>query len=260
MKHGKSFVSVISGALLAGSLSALAQPTPGSVLGFSRDAIGTITASSVNPGGCPTRVCTTNLVTVIRTNCAFRVVCGTNAQGMLRCTNTLVCETRTNTFPEITCTNEFLAPTSVSARESLTAAIVVNGTCDELDGLFPSNAVLSAVLESDLRTNDWRGSHSGSFRIMDGTNLVAVGSMTGVNGVGSHRGLEACALCNHLEGTLHGSIIAAGSLRGARISASYKADLTDVKCPSPNLPQGAVTLNIDGTVVTICPPHRVGDL
>jgi len=260
MKYGKSFVSVISGALLAGSLSASAQPTPGSVLGLSRDAIGTITVSSVNPGGCPTRICTTNPVTVVRTNCSWRVVCGTNALGALRCTNTLVCEARTNTFPQITCTNVVLTPTTVSARESLTAAIVVNGTCDELDGLFPSNAVLSALLQNDLRTNDWRGSHSGSFRIMDGTNLVAVGSMSGVNGVGSHRGLEGCALCNHLEGTLRGSIVASGSLRGARISASYKADLTDVKCPSPTIPSGAVTLNIDGTVVTICPPHRVGDL
>lgn len=260
MKYGKSLILLVTSALLSASIPAPAQPTPGSLLGFSRDAIGTLTASSVNPAGCPTRVCTTNLETVIRTNCYWRMVCVTNALGRLDCTNTLVCVARTNTFPEITCSNVFLTPTSITAREALTAAVTVNSACDELDGLFPSNAVIQAVLYADLRTNDWRGSHAGSFKILDGTNLVAVGTMSGVNGVGSHRGLEACGLCNHIEGTLHGSIVASGVLRGARIQASYKADLTDVKCPSVSVPQGNVSLSIDGTVVRICTPRLIGDL
>jgi len=260
MKHAKSSMMLVASAVLGLSLPAMAQITPGSVLGFSRDAIGSLTVSNSNQAGCPTRICTTNIVTTIRTNCLWRLVCTTNALGRLDCTNTLVCVTRTNTFPEITCTNAFPNPTSVTARETLTAAITVNSSCDELDGLFPSNAVLQAVLYTDLRTNDWRGLHSGSFKIMDGTNLVAIGSMSGVNGVGSHRGLEGCALCNHIEGTLHGSIVATGPLRGGRIQASYRADLTDVKCPSPVIPQGSVNVAIDGTVVTICAPRLIGGL
>jgi hypothetical protein len=82
--------------------------------------------------------------------------------------------------------------------------------------------------------------------------------MSGVNGVGTHRGLEGCALCNHIEGTLHGSIVTPGALRGGRIQASYRADLTDVKCPSPVIPQGALNVAIDGTVVTICAPRLIG--
>jgi len=251
---------LIGCALVGFSLPAPAQPAPGSMLGFSRDVKGALAVSSITPGGCPTRICTTNLITTVRTNCYWKLVCVTNALGRLECSNTLVCVIRTNKFPEITCTNLFLTPTTVNVRESLTGSVTANLGCDELDGAFPSNAVIQAVLYANLRTNDWRGSHSGSFKILDGTNLVAVGSLSGVNGVGSHRGLEPCAICNHFEGTLHGSIVLSGALRGARIQASYKGDLTDVVCPSAIVPQGAASLAIDGTVVTVCPPRRLGDL
>src|SRR5262249_2903239 len=153
---------------------------------------GTLTVNSSSPGGCPTRVCTTNLVTTTHcyTNCYWKLVCETNG-GTVRCTNVLVCTERcfTNTFPEITCTNQFLTPTSVNLRETLTAALGVNRGCDELDGLFPSNAVLQINLSSNLRSNDWRGAHAGIFKILDGTNIIAYGAASGANGVGSHRGL-----------------------------------------------------------------------
>src|SRR5262249_37231727 len=158
----------------------------------------------------------------------------------------------TNTFPEITCTNQFLTPTSVNLRETLTAALGVNRGCDELDGLFPSNAVLQINLSSNLRSNDWRGAHAGIFKILDGTNIIAYGAVSGANGVGSHRGLEACALCNHIEGTLRGTVFLTGPLRGAGIQAAYSGNI-GVTCPSSDVPQGAVSLNIDGTVVTRCP-------
>ena len=259
MKNGKSLMVLIGCALMSFGLAARAQITPGSVLGLSRDVKGTLSVTSVNPGGCPTVICTTNLITSIRTNCYWHLVCVTNTLGHLECTNKLVCSVHTNTFPQIHCTNEFLTPTAVTVRESLTGAVTANLGCDELDGLFPTNATIQAVLYASLRTNDWRGSHSGSFKILDGTNLVAVGSLSGVNGVGSHRGLEPCALCNHLEGTLHGSIVLSGPLRGARISAAYAGNLTGVTCPSAVVPQGAASLAIDGTVVTLCPPRRLGD-
>src|SRR5260221_9983465 len=90
--------------------------TPGTMLGLSADVSGAVSVASVNPGGCPTRICTTNIVTYSHcyTNCYWKPVCTTNAAtGQIQCTNTLVCETRcyTNTFPRITCTNEFLNPT-----------------------------------------------------------------------------------------------------------------------------------------------------
>jgi hypothetical protein len=252
MKFGKSLMLLFGCALVGIALPAQSQ-TPGSLIGFSRDVNGTLTVSAVSPGGCPTRVCTTNIVTEVRTNCYFHLVCFTNVLGRLECTNAIICTVRTNTFPEIHCTNVFLTPTDVTVREALTGAVTANLACDELDGLFSSNSVIQAVLYATLRTNDWRGSHAGSFKILAGTNLVAVGSLSGVNGVGSHRGLEACALCNHLEGTLHGSVVQSGPLRGARIQASYSGNLTAVTCPSATVPQGDVSLFIDGTVVTLCP-------
>ena len=264
MKRGKLAMMAITCALASAGLTAQAQITPGSVLGFSRDVKGTLAVNSVSPAGCPTQICTTNYVTSVHcyTNCFWRLVCTTNTAGDVHCTNVLVCPARcyTNTFPQVTCTNVFLDPTSLIAKEGLNGDITANAPCDELDGLFPANAVLHASLYANVRTNDWRGSHSGSFTILVGTNVVAVGSLSGVNGVGSHRGLEACALCNHLEGTLRGSITLSGPLHGARITASYSGDLPGVACPRADVPAGAISLSIDGTVVTACPRHLLGSM
>jgi hypothetical protein len=248
---------VILAALLSCGLSTLAQ-LPGSSLGLSRNVSGTLTIGSISPASCPTLVCTTNITTnrFCYTNCSWRLVCTTNSStGQVQCTNVLVCNTRcfTNVFPELQCTNVFLTPpTRVKVRESLTGAIVPNAPCDELDGLFPANAVFQAIIYADLRTNDWRGSHLGSFTITAGTNVVARGSVIGSNGVGSHRGLEPCALCGHLEGTLRGFIVESGVLQGASIQATYVGNLTDVVCPSANAPQGSLSLSIDGVTVVPC--------
>src|SRR5436309_2550882 len=99
MKYNKTWMLTLIGCSIVGiSLSASAQPTPGSVLGLSRDVQGTLAVSSITPSGCPTRFCTTNLITTVRTNCYYKLVCATNALGRLECTNTLVCVTRTNTY------------------------------------------------------------------------------------------------------------------------------------------------------------------
>ena len=253
-KNGLSLIILIGGGFVNSGFIGQAQAqTPGTMLGLSQDVNGTLTVNSVNPGGCPTRICTTNLVTSIdcHTNYQRIRVCTTNATtGIVSCTNTLVpsVRCRTNTFTHIDCTNVFLTPTTVAIQEALSGAITAgtNG-CDELSGfgLFPSNAVFNAVIYAQLRTNDWRGSHSGSFKILDGTNVIASGSLTGVN--------AACRPCNHIEGTLSGLVKGSGALAGARIKASYMGNLTAVSCPSPNVPQGVIQLEIDGVVVTRCP-------
>lgn len=248
---------VILASLLSCGFTGLAQ-VPGTSLGFSRNVSGSLAVGSISPAACPTPVCTTNITTntFCYTNCTWKLTCTTNVStGQVQCTNVLVCNTRcfTNVFPELQCTNVFLTPpTRVRVRETLSGAIAANAACDELDGLFPTNAAFQAIIYADLRTNDWRGSHFGSFTIIAGTNVVARGSMTGVNGVGSHRGLEPCSLCSHLEGSLRGVIVASGVLHGASIQATYAGNLTDVVCPSVDAPQGGVSLSIDGVTVIPC--------
>ncbi len=150
---------IVSGIILAviacvgSGLSSRAQdpaPAPGSMLGLSADVSGAVSVTSVSPGGCPTRICSTNIVTYSHcyTNCYWKPVCATNpATGQIQCTNTLVCESRcyTNTFPQVTCTNEFLNPTTVTVRETLSGTIAENPACDQLAGLFPSNAVFTTT-------------------------------------------------------------------------------------------------------------------
>lgn len=233
-----------------------ATPPPGSILGVAGQVSGSISVTSSNLGGCPTRICTTNDVTFSRcyTNWVWKPVCVTNASGQVQCTNVPVPITHcfTNTFPEITCTNEFLGSTSLSVREQLSGALSATAGCDELIGMFPSNAMFEATLYLNVRTNDWVGTETGWFRIQAGTNLLAVGSLTGVTGLGSPVAGGPCGVCNHFVGTLQGAVLAAGPAPGARITAACAGDLTDVTCPSTDVPQGAVTLIINGVAVTPC--------
>jgi len=99
-------------------------------------------------------------------------------------------------------------------------ALTATTPCDELVGLFPRNAVLEAVLHLSLRTNDWAGTQAGSFKIVAGTNVLAYGSMNGVNGVRTPLPDGPCALCNHFEGTLRGLVLPGGPVPGARIQAA----------------------------------------
>jgi len=101
-----------------------------------------------------------------------------------------------------------------------------------------------------VRTNDWVGTHLGIFKILDGTNVLAYGSLNGVDGVSA--AANSCGICGHLEGTLHGVVLAGGTLHGARLTASYVADVAGVNCPSPTVPQGAVTMTIQGVGVIPC--------
>ena len=252
MKSTLSLVTLI-GTTLAASF-AQAQ-TPGSILGFAGQVNGSVAVSSSAPGGCPTLVCTTNMVTYSHcyTNTYWKLVCFTNATGQIQCTNMPVTVTRcyTNTFPQITCTNVFQTPTSLTVHETLAGGLTENTGCDQMSALFTSNAMFQASLSLSLRTNDWVGTHLGIFKILDGTNVLAYGSLNGVDGVSASSG-GTCAVCNHLEGTLHGVVVASGPLHGARLTASYAADLTGVTCPSSDVPAGAVVMTIQGVGVMPC--------
>jgi hypothetical protein len=222
----------------------------------------------------PQLTCVTNgFETVIHcyTNSLGATVCYTNTHPQLTCTTngtvtvthcytniySYVCTT--NPVQRLVCSNDFSLATSVKLRQVVNGTITPNPDCDELGALVPSNAVFTAVLYTDLRKSDWRGLHTGSFKILDGTNTVAAGTLLGSNGVGSHGKLEACAPCNHLEGTLRGYILGTGPLHGALVQAAYAGDLPDVVCPSTDIPQGALAITLDGVVLsTTCPPPTAG--
>ena len=257
MKPTVSLITLI-GTMLTASVT-YAQ-SPGSILGFAGQVNGSVTVASTAPGGCPTLVCTTNMVTYSHcyTNTYWKLVCTTNAAGAIQCTNVPVTVTRcfTNTFPQITCTNVFQTPTSLTIKETLAGALTENASCDQLSALFTSNGMFQASLSLSVRINDWVGTHMGIFKILDGTNVLAYGSLSGVDGVSTASG-GTCAACNHLEGTLHG-VVTSGPLQGAKLTASYAADLTGVTCPSSDVPAGAVMMTIQGVGVIPCPSRCFG--
>jgi hypothetical protein len=230
--------------------------TPGSLLKASGEVAGTVTVTSSGPGGCPTRICTTNLVTFSHcfTNWTWQLVCTTNSAGVPQCTNVPVPIVRcfTNTFPELNCTNEFLSPQSETVTEQLSGELSAIAGCDELFGMFPSNSTFEAVLRLNVRTNDWMGTQNGAFKIVSGTNLLVIGTMTGVTGLGAPVAGGPCAACNHFQGTLFGSVVRAGPLPGVRIQAVYGGDLTGITCPATNTPAGPVTLLINGVASVPC--------
>lgn len=258
----RSVITAACSILMFAGIAITARAQSGSIHSLSLNMAGSATNTSVRPGGCPVLVCTTNIVTINRcfTNCEPRLICVTNANGGVTCSNTLVCKVfcYTNTFPEITCTNEFLAPTREMVNQLVRGGIGTDG-CDELGTLFPSNAVFEAYLLETLRTNDWRGTHIGSFRILADTNVFATGILSGVDGAGSHHGLENCAICNHLEGLLRGTIWAPGALHGASIQATYAGNYANVACPSATPPDGALLLGIEGVTIVPCPRFFDGD-
>jgi hypothetical protein len=251
----KGNIAAIVGIALAATLSLSRAQTPGSIVAVAGQVNGTVTVASTSPGGCPTLVCTTNLVTSSHcfTNWYWKLVCTTNATGRISCTNVLVSDVRcyTNTYPEITCSNVFLTPpASIRVSETLSGAISA-GACNEL-GAFPSNAVFQASLSLNLRTNDWVGSQNGVFKIVAGTNVLVIGSMTGISGLSTPLPDGPCAVCNGFQGTLRGTVSLPGPLHGAEIEAGYAGVLSGVTCPSANVPAGAVQMVVDGVAILPC--------
>ncbi|MSR65137.1 MAG: hypothetical protein EXS18_05075 [Verrucomicrobiae bacterium] len=164
-----------------------------------------------------------------------------------------------------------LSSTTVTLTgQSLFSTITPNLACDEL-GLEAGTNFFEAVWNSSLGTNHWRGSHQGTFRILQVingvTSVFATGTMDGNNGVGTHRSplpddCEECAPCSHFEGQLKGKIVAANDLKGGTLMASYAGDFVDssgapiVCSPLPTEPpSGPFQMTIDGvTIVKGCLP------
>jgi len=162
-------------------------------------------------------------------------------------------------------TNSIAAMSVQIKNQNLTGPMTINAACDEL-GITASNT-FRAVWTSDLRAPDWRGTHKGTFTIVQGTGgnsfTFATGTMSGNNGTGTHRtpGLtndcESCAECNHFEGVLSGKITASGPYSGARLQATYTGQFVDTNgvplscCPPPAMPPGGhFNMTIDGVVIT----------
>lgn len=255
----KSNVAILAlaGFILAPSL--VQAQTPGSITAVAGQVTGTVSVATATLSGCPTRVCTTNFVTRVEcfTNTFQRIVCTTNASsGAVTCTNVPVTEMRcfTNTFPEISCTNELLTPPTTMRVEEALFGPLTAGACNELAALFPSNAMFEASIALNVRTNDWIGTQIGAFKITVGTNILAIGSLTGVNGLSTPVPDDgSCAVCNGFQGTLHGTVLLGGPLHGTQIQAAYRGVLTGVTCPSPSVPQGPVDFVFDGVSVEPCP-------
>jgi len=230
----------------------------------------------------PILTCTTNFTTVI--HCLpvaepMFIACVTNSAGELICTNRVVpipvcitntvlilsCTTNgfqtvvhclphrivteicfTNSAPQLVCTNDFGTNSILRVRETVMGPVAATG-CDELGAFLPSNSVFNATFLADVRQSDWRGVHNGVFTITSGGVTIMAGTLSGTSGVETHGAV--CALCNHFEGILHGSLLVAGPLRNARVQANYAGDFPDVTCPSTNIPQGAVELTLDGVAI-----------
>ena len=155
MKH-KISLAMASTCCLLGLVSFTFGQTPistggGTPSGFSRNVVGTLTVNSAAPGGCSTRLCTTNHVQEIHctiTNPHPVVVCHTNIFPHLECTTNfvtevhcrtndignLVCET--NTFPRRVCTTNFITvvrcETNIVGTRVCTTNLVPRVSCTNI--------------------------------------------------------------------------------------------------------------------------------
>lgn len=166
--------------------------------------------------------------------------------------------------------------------ETLRGLVSSNADCDEV---FTSLANLGlpnlgplqfeAVWDRDVRVPDWRGYHSGKFRIFAAVPAttppkfvtIASGRLSGTHGVGTHRSPlpaphdgEDCDDCSHFEGKLTGAMIVAGKYKG-KLEATYAGVYVDANnapincCPPPCVPpSGKFIMTLDGVAVTKCLP------
>jgi len=249
----------------AGQICGSPPVTTESDVGFSRTVAGTLTNSVLALAGCGQANCTTNRTAVIKAACqpnqylpAFGQSTwgqGGNCQG----TSASQPATVTNYVTTVTCTNNYGGAAIFRLSQSLSGLIAANAGCDELAGYLPPTATFDAQLVTSVRQPDWRGYHSGTFTIHDGTNVFATGSLAGDNGVDAHGAVEPCTSCGHFEGLLNGTLTRASGLPGSRIQATYAADIAGpAGCDTNTPPQGPVTLFLDGVVITTnCIAHSL---
>lgn len=233
-------------------------PTTESDVGFSRTVAGTLTNAILGLAGCGQAICTTNRTAVISAVCQPNLhpsLFGYQPAGWLggNCQGSSASQpvTVTNYITTVTCTNNYGNTATFRLSQSLSGLIAANATCDELAGYLPPAATFAAQFVTSVREPDWRGYHTGTFTIHDGTNVFATGSLAGDNGVDAHGAVEPCASCGHFEGLLTGTLTKSSGLPGSRIQATYAGDIAGpAGCASNQPPQGPVTLFLDGVVIT----------
>jgi|GEM_PF-4772865 len=163
-------------------------------------------------------------------------------------------------------TNVATAAKATIKRANLAGPVTINVGCDEALG---TNLLFAAKWTGSLRAPDWRGFHRGNFILYSlspsgQTNLFAFGRLEGSNGISTHRsplqnGTDDCAACYRFEGKLRGTVIAAGSLAGSKIEATYAGEQLDDNgdpvpcCPPPSAPpSGPFRMTVDGVATTKC--------
>jgi len=215
----------------------------------------------------PCNVCTTNktthvitctnkpiVVVVCQTNRYVQAIhCQTNWVPVVHCQSNTVRQTFsvTNFTTHVTCTNNYNGAAIYRLSQHLSGPIGANASCDELATYIPATATFEALFSTSVRQPDWRGYHTGTFTIHNGTNVFATGSLYGDNGVDAHGAVEPCASCRHLEGALSGTLTKLSGLPGARLQATYAGDIAGpAGCASNAPPQGTVTLYMDGVAIT----------
>ncbi len=162
-------------------------------------------------------------------------------------------------------------------KPDFTAPIVINTECDEV---FTQNDMFMEMKWTrNVRLPDWRGFHTGSFRIIrfpsgaTKPEIIATGKLAGTHGVETHRPplsqdaparpdlAHECADCAHFEGTIVTGTVMVGRFKGGLIRATYAGEYLDAVnapipcCPPPVLPpSGKFRMTIDGVVITRCLP------
>ena len=194
------------------------------------------------------------IVVVCQTNRSVQAIhCQTNWVPVAHCQSNTVRQTfyLTNFTTRVTCTNNYSGAAIYRLSQHLSGPLIANASCDELAAYIPSTATFEALFSTSVRQPDWRGYHTGTFTIRNGTNVFATGCLYGDNGVDAHGAVEPCAPCRHFEGALNGALTKLSGLPGSRIQATYAADIAGpAGCASNAPPQGPVTFYLDGVAIT----------
>jgi hypothetical protein len=134
--------------------------------------------------------------------------------------------------------------------------------CDSRAGQLLDGRLGSVQLVHKFKDGDGnnRGVHEGPFR-WRAPDILAIGRMTGVTNVGTHRRpvFDDCQRCDErgvMEGMLLGSIVRAKNKRllGCELRAAYRLRFD----PSQDGGSGGVQGTLEGAIVCDCPdrPHR----
>src|ERR1051325_302427 len=126
-------------------------------------------------------------------------------------------------------------PTAILATtQILKGPVNFESICHASDIVPATCAVFQASLQCEQRMSDWRGSHTGTFKLICAGQVIGSGTMNGLNG----------DPCNQFQGMIRGSLKLGGS--NAPVQASYMGSLNQVHCPTQNPPKGPFHMRVDG--------------